>query len=119
MVGAAFGFWSAWRWMHRQMMVAVAHRRSSPSGATLGGALHFGSLWWSIVLLREGRTLAGIAAQALRFVALAGGAGAHCARRGPRPFSPPPSGSWSPGGFLCGAIGGSDEVAADDSSRCS
>ncbi len=39
-------------------------------GALLGAA-HFGSLWWSVVLMRHGRTILGAAAQALRFAGLA------------------------------------------------
>jgi F1F0 ATPase subunit 2 len=54
------------------------------AGAALGAA-HFGSLWWSVVLLRDGRTVAGIAAQALRFVALAA-ALALIARQGAAPL---------------------------------
>jgi F1F0 ATPase subunit 2 len=40
------------------------------SGAVLGAA-HLGALWWSVVLLRDGRALAGFGVQALRFVPLA------------------------------------------------
>ncbi len=40
------------------------------AGALLGAA-HFGSLWWSVVLMRDGRTALGVAVQALRFAALA------------------------------------------------
>ncbi len=53
-------------------------------GAGLGAA-HFGSLWWSVVLIREGRTGLGLAAQALRFVVLAA-ALALIARQGAGPF---------------------------------
>jgi len=40
------------------------------AGAALGAA-HCGSLWWSVVLMREGRTGLGVAVQALRFAMLA------------------------------------------------
>ncbi len=40
------------------------------AGAGLGAA-HFGSLWWSVVLMRDGHTGLGVAVQSLRFVALA------------------------------------------------
>jgi len=53
-------------------------------GAALGAA-HFGSLWWSVVLMREGRTGLGFAAQALRFAGLAA-ALAVIARLGAGPF---------------------------------
>lgn len=54
------------------------------AGAGLGAA-HFGSLWWSIVLMRGGRTGLGVAVQSLRFVALAA-ALVLVARLGPWPF---------------------------------
>ena len=54
------------------------------AGAALGGA-HFGTLWWSVVLMREGRTGLGVAVQALRFAALAF-ALALIARQGAGPF---------------------------------
>ena len=60
------------------------------AGATLGAA-HFGSLWWSVVLLRDGRTGLGVAVQAC--------ASSRSRRRSPssrarapRRFSPPRSG---------------------------
>jgi F1F0 ATPase subunit 2 len=40
------------------------------AGAALGAA-HLGSLWWSVVLIRDGRAGLGVAVQTLRFVALA------------------------------------------------
>ncbi len=40
------------------------------AGAILGAA-HLGSLWWSVVLVRDGRPVLGVILQALRFVALA------------------------------------------------
>jgi F1F0 ATPase subunit 2 len=40
------------------------------AGAALGVA-HLASLWWSVVLLRDGRRILGFIAQALRFCALA------------------------------------------------
>jgi F1F0 ATPase subunit 2 len=40
------------------------------AGAILGAA-HLASLWWSVVLLRDGRPVLGVILQALRFVALA------------------------------------------------
>ena len=40
------------------------------AGALLGAA-HLASLWWSVVLLRDGRPILGVMAQAFRFVALA------------------------------------------------
>jgi F1F0 ATPase subunit 2 len=40
------------------------------AGAILGAA-HLASLWWSVALLRDGRTILGFSVQALRFVALA------------------------------------------------
>jgi F1F0 ATPase subunit 2 len=40
------------------------------AGALLGAA-HFGSLWWSVVLMRIGRTVLGVAVQGLRFATLA------------------------------------------------
>ena len=79
------------------MMVAVLIAAFT-AGATLG-AVHFGSLWWSIVLLREGRTLAGIAAQALRFVALAA-ALALIARQGAAPLLAAALGVLAARGFL-------------------
>ena len=40
------------------------------AGALLGAA-HLGSLWFSVVLMRDGRPALGMAVQALRFAALA------------------------------------------------
>ncbi len=40
------------------------------AGALLGTA-HFASLWWSVVLMSNGRTVLGVAVQGLRFAALA------------------------------------------------
>jgi F1F0 ATPase subunit 2 len=40
------------------------------AGAILG-ATHLASLWWSVVLVRDGRPILGVTMQALRFVALA------------------------------------------------
>ncbi len=40
------------------------------AGAILGAA-HLASLWWSVLLLRDGRPVLGMILQALRFVALA------------------------------------------------
>ena len=40
------------------------------AGAVLGAA-HLASLWWSVVLMRDGRPILGFVAQALRFAALA------------------------------------------------
>jgi len=40
------------------------------AGAGLGAA-HFGSLWWSVVLIRGGRVGLGVAVQSLRFIVLA------------------------------------------------
>jgi F1F0 ATPase subunit 2 len=40
------------------------------AGAALGAA-HLVSLWWSVVLIRDGRPIPGFMAQALRFVVLA------------------------------------------------
>jgi F1F0 ATPase subunit 2 len=40
------------------------------AGAVLGAA-HLASLWWSVVLVRDGRPILGFIAQALRFVVLA------------------------------------------------
>jgi len=54
------------------------------AGAALGTA-HFGSLWWSVVLLQDGRTALGVVTQALRFVVL-GTALALIARCGVGPF---------------------------------
>ena len=54
------------------------------AGALLGAA-HFGSLWWSVVLLRGGRTISGYVVQAVRFAALAL-ALALIARQGAAPF---------------------------------
>jgi F1F0 ATPase subunit 2 len=53
-------------------------------GAALGAA-HFGTLWWSVVLMRDRRTGLGVAAQALRFVVLAA-ALVLIARQGAGPF---------------------------------
>jgi F1F0 ATPase subunit 2 len=39
------------------------------AGAALGTA-HLASLWWSVVLMRDGRPILGFIAQALRFCAL-------------------------------------------------
>ena len=79
------------------MMVAVLIAAFA-AGATLG-AVYFGSLWCSILLLREGRTLAGIAAQALRFVALAA-ALALIARQGAAPLLAAALGVLAARGFL-------------------
>jgi F1F0 ATPase subunit 2 len=54
------------------------------AGAILGAA-HLASLWWSVILLRDGRPVLGILAQALRFVALAAGL-AVIARHGAAPL---------------------------------
>ncbi len=54
------------------------------AGALLGAA-HFGSLWWSVSLMREGRIGSGVAMQALRFAALAVALGL-IARQGAAPF---------------------------------
>ena len=54
------------------------------AGAGLGAA-HFGSLWWSVILMREGRTGLGVAVQSLRFVVLAA-ALVVIARLSPWPF---------------------------------
>ena len=54
------------------------------AGACLGAA-HFGSLWWSVILIRDGRTGLGVAVQSLRFVALAA-ALVLVARLGAAPF---------------------------------
>jgi F1F0 ATPase subunit 2 len=54
------------------------------AGAAFGAA-HFGSLWWSVVLMRNGRTGLGVAIQLLRFLALAA-ALALLARQGAGPF---------------------------------
>ncbi len=54
------------------------------AGAILGAA-HLASLWWSVALLRDGRTILGFSVQALRFVAL-GLALAFIARQGAAPF---------------------------------
>ena len=80
-------------------------------GALLGAA-HFGSLWWSVVLMRHGRTILGAAAQALRFAGLAL-ALALIARQGAVPCSLRRSASSPPARFSCAAIGGSREVAAE------
>ena len=40
------------------------------AGAVLGAA-HLASLWWSVVLLRDGRPILGFMTQAFRFVVLA------------------------------------------------
>lgn len=55
------------------------------AGAGLGAA-HFGSLWWSVVLIRDGRMGFGVAVQSLRFVVLAA-ALVVIARLGPSPFA--------------------------------
>lgn len=55
------------------------------AAGTALGAAHFGSLWWSVVLMRDGRTALGVATQALRFVVLAA-ALAMAARLGAVPF---------------------------------
>jgi F1F0 ATPase subunit 2 len=54
------------------------------AGAILGAA-HLASLWWSVVLLRDGRPILGLMVQALRFVPLAL-ALALIARQGAAPF---------------------------------
>jgi F1F0 ATPase subunit 2 len=41
------------------------------AGGAILGAAHLASLWWSVILLRGGRPILGVAVQALRFVALA------------------------------------------------
>ena len=55
------------------------------AGAGLGAA-HFGSLWWSIILMRSDRTGLGVAVQALRFAVLAA-ALVLVARQGPGPLT--------------------------------
>ena len=40
------------------------------AGAVLGVA-HLASLWWSVILMRDGRPILGFITQALRFVVLA------------------------------------------------
>ena len=54
------------------------------AGAILGAA-HLASLWWSVILLRDGHPVLGILAQALRFVVLAAGL-AVIARHGAAPL---------------------------------
>ena len=54
------------------------------AGAALGAA-HFGSLWWSVVLIRNRSTGLGVAVQGLRFVVLAA-ALVLLARQGAGPF---------------------------------
>jgi F1F0 ATPase subunit 2 len=54
------------------------------AGAVLGAA-HLASLWWSVVLMREGRPILGFMTQALRFVVLALGL-AFIARHGAAPL---------------------------------
>jgi F1F0 ATPase subunit 2 len=54
------------------------------AGAILG-ASHLASLWWSVVLLRDGRPILGYLVQALRFIALAA-ALAVIARHGAAPL---------------------------------
>ena len=52
----------------------IGNDRGSHAGFAAGailGAAHLASLWWSVVLLRDGRPILGVLAQALRFVALA------------------------------------------------
>ena len=51
----------------RSMVVEGARVRT---GAVLGAA-HLASLWWSVVLIRDGRPILGVIVQALRFFALA------------------------------------------------
>jgi F1F0 ATPase subunit 2 len=64
------------------MMLALV--ASFVAGALLGAA-HFGSLWFSVVLMRDGRTALGVGVQALRFAALAA-ALALLAREGAGPL---------------------------------
>jgi F1F0 ATPase subunit 2 len=54
------------------------------AGAGLGAA-HFVSLWWSVVLMRDGRTGFGVVVQSLRFLVLAA-ALVLIARQGAWPF---------------------------------
>jgi F1F0 ATPase subunit 2 len=51
-------------------MTVAALVAALAAGAALGAA-HLGSLWWSVVLMRDGRTGLGVAVQSLRFVVLA------------------------------------------------
>ena len=54
------------------------------AGAAFGTA-HFASLWWSVALMRDGRTGLGVATQAVRFIVLAS-ALAAAGRLGAAPF---------------------------------
>lgn len=55
--------------MDAQAMNVVILAAAFAAGAALGAA-HFGSLWWSVALMRNGRTGLGVAVQALRLVVL-------------------------------------------------
>jgi F1F0 ATPase subunit 2 len=51
-------------------MTVAALLAAFVAGAGVGAA-HFGSLWWSVILIRDGQTGLGVAVQSLRFVVLA------------------------------------------------
>jgi F1F0 ATPase subunit 2 len=70
--------------MDASAMTAGALVGAFAAGAGLGAA-HFGSLWWSVILMRAGRTGLGVVVQSLRFVVLAA-ALVVIARLGPWPF---------------------------------
>ena len=65
-------------------MTVAALIAALAAGAALGAA-RFGSLWWSVVLIRDGRTALGVAIQSLRFAAL-GAALVFIAKLGPGTF---------------------------------
>jgi F1F0 ATPase subunit 2 len=71
------------------------------AGGALLGAAHFGSLWFSVVLMRDGRTALGVAVQALRFAALAV-ALALVAREGTAPLLAAAFGLLAARGYLIG-----------------
>jgi F1F0 ATPase subunit 2 len=70
--------------MDAPAMTAAALGIAFVAGAGLGAA-HFFSLWWSVVLIRDGRAALGVAIQSLRFAAL-GAALVFIAKLGPGTF---------------------------------
>ena len=70
--------------MDASAVTVVALAAAFVAGAGLGAA-HFASLWWSVALIRDGRTGLGVVVQSLRFVVLAA-ALVLIARAGAGPF---------------------------------
>ena len=67
------------------------------------GAAHFGSMWWSLALMRDGRAALGVATQALRFAVLAA-ALTLVSRIGAAPFLAATLGVFAARALLAGRI---------------